>query len=285
MDLFLPNSGIPFSGFLSDFLNSKTMDLALEGKIDVNVVAAVGKLSLSGLLLNAAQELEGMNGFSNNVTVLGFTLPRNDPVHLGIVIELATKFVNPSLAAMKVGTTTLDVFYEGEKMGQITAKDMDLLSGVNFVNFTGLVSPPPSSLKTAGFLFTRYFSGQDSVIEARGVSTESNIGWLRETVKDLRIETVLPGLKNYTFARLRPQTLNISFSEEHDPWIDGFFAVDIILPFTFEYSVKEVSMVAEVYYLGAPFALLSMDTVPCTFSNGTIHFNFTSMERRTKRGN
>lgn len=80
-------------------------------------------------------------------------------------------------------------------MGQITAHNLVLSSGVNTINFTGLLSPPQNSLTAAGIFFSQYFSGMDSIVGVKGIGVESSLGWLKETVERLAMKTTLTGLK------------------------------------------------------------------------------------------
>ena len=78
---------------------------------------------------------EGIDGFKD-VKILDFQLPGDDP-RGGITTQVLTQLRNPSAFGIQLGTLNLGLYYKNMFLGQVTATDVNITTGLNTILIAG----------------------------------------------------------------------------------------------------------------------------------------------------
>uniref|UniRef100_K3X8D0 Uncharacterized protein n=1 Tax=Globisporangium ultimum (strain ATCC 200006 / CBS 805.95 / DAOM BR144) TaxID=431595 RepID=K3X8D0_GLOUD len=197
-ELRFEKDGAPFGEFVRDAVVKDTVDLRLEGHLNV---VAHDVLKLSGLPLNVTTTLVGMHDF-NNVSIIDFLLPGGgDPSHQGEVIKTDIAIWNPSLFAVSIGALEMELGMEatGESLGQLHGR-MVLTPGDNRLPMQGTLLPKRDSggrvSDAVADFFSKYLRSEPSNVAVTITGSEyPDCIWLQKALIGMKIGTVFPGVK------------------------------------------------------------------------------------------
>lgn len=133
-----------------------------------------------------------MNGFGK-IMIKKFDLPRDVPNNQGAVVKLVTLMNNPSPIGMTLGSIVLDLFYEGTRLGQVTAQNATLVGGGSEspLELEGVLyrQMGTEDLKHLSVLFSNYLAGKVTMTMAKGVSVKPDgvnpVSWLSDGIMAL----------------------------------------------------------------------------------------------------
>ena len=91
-------------------------------------------------------------------------------------------------------TVQVSFSYAGVHVGQMTATDLTLTPGKNFILMAGILDPHSSDLGTVATFFSAYLRGEPSVVNVQGLGAATGApDWLDRAVKDIDTTTTFTG--------------------------------------------------------------------------------------------
>jgi hypothetical protein len=173
-------------------------DLLLEDNIDIELhsvtnISALG-MTFRNIDVSKTVSLGGFGNFSNpairvqNITVIG-------GFSTGLQLAIESEFINSgSISLTNVGRLNLTLIYEGVEVGSVESDhDVALLSGLNKVNFTGILQRTATNEAQIGMIVSNYASGLTSRIELHGNSATTNYSLILPAMAALTAELDLEG--------------------------------------------------------------------------------------------
>lgn len=204
----------------------------------------------NGIKFNKNITLKGINNFQNQIKLLDFKLPNDDPAG-GISFQAVTQLSNQSPFQVDLGTTVFNLSYNGLFLGQGTSPATSLIPGDNNITLSGRLIPhndSDSDLVSLGTLFTNYINSDMSIVTATGVSsTQSNgeeISWLSAGLQALSLPVpFVPATPINPIQAIDIGFFNLSF-QENAPWApiastDSVTAT-MKLPFGFSVNISQI---------------------------------------------
>ncbi|ORX81255.1 hypothetical protein K493DRAFT_342419 [Basidiobolus meristosporus CBS 931.73] len=268
--------------FAADMVALPKITWTMKGNVDV---VAKG-LHVRGLKLDKEVTLEGLNG-AKNITLNSFDLPGNDPTG-GIHLEASSTLFNPSNISLEVGVMRMGIFYQGVKMANVTAEDVRLYPGENTLNLSGSMLPlDKKASAVASKFFSRYLSGEESIITVGGLENSSPIPWLDRAFQSLRVDVpfrapVAPDLiEGLDVGQL---AIHFTKSNAYMPSTNGSVVAAVKMPFDFPIAIESLGQTTQLCMatFGAddwciPFAELQVPLLPVTTTTeaGLIYVNST----------
>lgn len=218
----------------------------------------------------------GMNGLKD-VTVTSFALPGDDPSHHGIQLQIQVLLQNPTVAAMSgIGDITFAITFEGQEMGQVTAKNLALAPGPNNISLAGYIAPNASGLDAAAKFFAQYLQDKPSLIDCHAISSTRDILWVQKVVKSLKMQTNLDGANISILAGLEPIKLNFALSATAPPMFGGQLKATIDFPFGFSYHIINISLTGTLVYQNQNIGSFTIPTSPCIHTGSQLYLNFSN---------
>ena len=219
-----------FSALMAQMVSLPSTTVGLTATATAQVTLSIGNITLANVLVNVpSSELTGLNNLPG-VQVTSFSLGASNATT--IVANVDVQFVNPSVVSMQLGALNFDVFFDGVKVGRMTAQDANLVSGTTALSLVGTISPASADLATAGVLFSQYLSNIGSAIQAMApadgsVSANSLIS---KGLAPMALNTTLPGstaalATGITFTDLQLNPINSTVVS-----VSGSFQVTIASP-------------------------------------------------------
>ncbi|KAK9764823.1 hypothetical protein K7432_007366 [Basidiobolus ranarum] len=268
--------------FAADMIALPKITWVMRGNIDV---VAKG-LHVQGLKLDKEVSLEGLNGVKN-ITLNSFNLPRDDPAG-GIQVEAVSTLYNPSSISLDVGVMRMGIFYQGIRLANVAAENVQLKPGENILDLSGRMLPLDEEDATvASKFFSQYLSGTESILTVGGSEDSSPIPWLNHAIQSLQVEVpfqapVVPDL----IEGLNVGQLAIHFTKTkaYIPATNGSVVAAVRMPFDFPIVIESLGQTTQICMatFGAedsciPFAELQVPLLPVTTTNedGLIYVNST----------
>ena len=220
--LDLSGGGIAMGEFVSEFIRKDNVAVTLEGKDDqamkVTLRSALGPLELHVPVL-ARSRLPGMRNFPE-VLVSGFNLDGPTADGKGLLARNLVTLLNPSPVEVRMGDRVQFGIYSaesGNRLGSMIAFDADLPPGRTVLNMSGVIQPQEGGLPDMSHLFSNYLTGKATRVSVKGENVTfgggvDTPGWLLKAVRNISMDTVLPGAENLTITTdLELSVLNMSF--------------------------------------------------------------------------
>ncbi|CAI5731178.1 unnamed protein product [Hyaloperonospora brassicae] len=202
------------SGFIEDLLTkngSVMMRLAssiasAQGAFP-DVETKMGILALRNIPVRGEPLLPAMDSFRHPpVKVLNIDIRRGSK--LSMVMSMKFSLYNPSIVQTKLGSLTLDVFFDGARMGSAKISDFSLncCGKPTILHGIFVYNPQPNDSTTAkrflsNFVCGYFTHGAAQEIDIRGSSESTPLDLLKPAMKALSIPSKLP-----TLAELFPLT-------------------------------------------------------------------------------
>jgi hypothetical protein len=139
-EMLLTGDGGAFVDFVRAFLLSQsTVQLSLYGNISLLSNFSLGLVPVANFPLRTEVALTPMNGLTDT-TIVAFDVPGNSPV-AGLAVVTTVSIVNPSPATVTMGDVVFVLQHDNVTLGQVTAFNLTLTSGVNRVTTIGYLAP------------------------------------------------------------------------------------------------------------------------------------------------
>jgi len=271
--------------FTKTLLTQESFDWDISG--DNLTVTALG-ISVSGIALSSKRvTLKGFNGLKDGVRVKTFDLPSNDPAG-GIHLTLDTATTNPSQVGIALSSIGFDTFIGNVMIAPVLSAGAVTLAPVSTsdLSLVGRLVPQnsPAGLSTISEVFNNFVHGKDSIVEVRGASAGStDVTWLNEGIKSLRISTVLPNrgaLKVIKSISLNQLELMFTENTAYNPSTSSQSTdAAFTLPFGFPLDISALEQTLTIGFEGTSFAQLALPKAPShtDVQNRIIHLNFNNV--------
>ncbi|KAI1301122.1 hypothetical protein EDD11_005812 [Mortierella claussenii] len=156
----------------------------------------IGEVRILGIPFKSDVSLSGLQGLKTQPTVIN-SLTVIGGVPEGLQIALNLSMVNPSLLSIDTGVgdnavVTFAMQYAGDNVGTVIFPKLDLVPGEN-IRTAGAMFTPTG---TAGGqeLLQKYMTNQVATVDIFGSSSSSAIGPLAAGLKDVVLQSNMPGL-------------------------------------------------------------------------------------------
>jgi hypothetical protein len=186
-----------FSQFGKDLLLNGLVTAYLVGTASALVQTPLGVLTLSGLPFSSEVPLKGFNSFSNfPIEVQSVDVQGGVPGQMVLGLNIAVP--NPSSVLMNVGTTSMDLFYQGTFVGT-TSFSLNLQAfGNNLFSVQATYVQPgqPTDLDVGRTFLSRFLTGLSNQVTLKGSTrvAATTIPVLQQAFSSLVTTTTVPGL-------------------------------------------------------------------------------------------
>jgi hypothetical protein len=161
------------------------------------LVRALG-IRYQNVILDKTITLDAFNGLPG-IVITKFEAPSDGPGFININIE--APIYSPASLGVELGTANFDAYFMGTLVGPIAARNLFLASKATTVAIIDgrIVRQTGQGLVNIGILFSQFLAGQNSTLEARGVSVMSPasngqpVRWLSDAFSRFRTNVILPG--------------------------------------------------------------------------------------------
>lgn len=108
----------------------------------------------------------------NGIKIDNFTLSESNQSTNALDMRVETSLNNPSVVGVQLGDIVFDMYYGGQKIGQVSSNNVTIHPGPNQMILSGLLSANSTGNNTQIFsdLFTNYLAGNTSSIQVVGHS-------------------------------------------------------------------------------------------------------------------
>ncbi|KAF9417140.1 hypothetical protein BGZ94_010027 [Podila epigama] len=178
-----------FDAFVRDLTVNAAQPFVVQGTAATVANTPIGEVTIAGIPFNSSVSLDGMRGLATELTVIG-------GIPAGIQIALDLSMVNPSQITLATGPdergiVTFDMKYQGDNAGTVIMTDLTLVPGVNRRAAGALFTPS----NTAGgqALLQMYMTNQVAVVDIFGSESSSAIAPLANGLKEIHIQSNMPG--------------------------------------------------------------------------------------------
>lgn len=191
-----------------------------------------GRLLLDGIKFDVQSGLLGLQGLKakpTNITgvdVVGGT-------RQGIKLSVNTTIYNPSNVNVGAGDVTL-LLSNQDVLGNVLMKDLHLNIGENMITAESMFTPgaSPYGYET----LNRFVSGLDTKLNISGYDDSTPIPALGPAFSAIRLDTVLPGLKNQIVGKSQLIIANTT-GVTNDV---AYSKIDIVNPFTADLGITHI---------------------------------------------
>ena len=207
-------------------------------------VDALG-ISVSGMTINKNVILTGINNLKNGVTVTTYDLPSNDPAG-GIHLTAQSVIKNPSQIGVQLSKFGTTAWRNNTDLGPVAAQHEFILQPLSTTNLplAGRLrhQDDAQGLATLSQTFTDVVHGKDIPIVIHGeYAGPSEVTWLNEGIKQLRISTKLPARHFSVIKAINLNQMTLMFSVKN-AWKPPTSSVNtqapFFLPFAFPIDIQ-----------------------------------------------
>ncbi|KAI0773181.1 hypothetical protein BD413DRAFT_603560 [Trametes elegans] len=278
------------TSFTKVMLTEESFEWVIHGSnlSGIRLTTSLSGISVPGISLsNKGVTLKGMSNLKNGVVIDTFDLPSNDPDG-GIHLTLQTKVSNPSQVGVELSSIAFQNFFQDVNIGPVASTKAFVLSAQSTVDLplSGRLIPQGSQagLDAVSNIFNSFIHAQDSNVIVHGDSAgPTDVTWLNEGIKSLKIETVLPNRGKLDIIKsISLNELDLRFTEatafgpatSSDDTTAAFQ-----LPFNFPINIVALEQNITVGSGGHDFAQLVIPKGPSTteVDQRIIHLNFSQV--------
>ncbi|KAF9918401.1 hypothetical protein BX616_008961 [Lobosporangium transversale] len=186
-------------GDFDTFVNKLTIGsgeaFTVSGFAGTIAMTPIGEVRIMGIPFKSDVSLTGLQGLKTEPTVIN-SLTVIGGVPEGLQIALNLTMVNPSLLSIDTGVgdsavVTFAMQYEGDNVGTVIFPSLSLVPGQNLRTAGALFTPTGTQGGQA--LLQKYMSNQPGVVDIFGSSSSSAIGPLAAGLKDVQLQSTMPG--------------------------------------------------------------------------------------------
>jgi hypothetical protein len=255
-----------------------------------NVAVTALGYTFTGLQMQKAVSLNGMQGFKSDVSIKSFNLPANDPSG-GIELDTITVIKNPSNVGVDLSGVGFESFFEGVDLGPLSSTNGSANfppNGESTIPMKGRLVPQTSDegLKAIQTIFGNFLSGKPTTLSVKGSSASGpsgQVSWLSKAFQSLTIDNIIlpAGPSNLTLIpAVTLKQLSLDFTK--DAYAPTSSSSDVEAqfqsPFGFPLAITGLSQKIQVNAGGFPVANLDIPFNPATtYPNGTIVTKFSDV--------
>ncbi|KAI7819239.1 hypothetical protein BC939DRAFT_268343 [Gamsiella multidivaricata] len=186
-------------GDFDDFVNKLTVgsseSFSVAGLAGTVAQTPIGEVVISGIPFKSDVSLSGLQGLKTEPTVIN-SLTVIGGLPTGLQIALNLSMVNPSTLSIDTGVgdsaiVTFAMQYEGDNVGTVIFPSLNLVPGQNIRTAGAMFTPTGTQGGQA--LLQKYMSNQAATVDIFGSSSSSAIGPLAAGLKDVQLQSSMPG--------------------------------------------------------------------------------------------
>lgn len=196
-------------------------------------VTALG-IDTPGITISKTVILTGMNQLLNDVSVVDYDLPYNDPAG-GIHLTAQSKIINPAQVGIQLSRFGVSVWSNGTNIGPSAANGpftMNAMSETDLPLAGRMVYQPAGpGLDQLSRIFTDVVHGKEVPVEIRGeYAGPPDIQWLNEGIRSLKIQTKLPAKHFNVIKGIDINQMTLMFNK-NTPWSPLASSNNTVAPF------------------------------------------------------
>ncbi|CAG8529027.1 4934_t:CDS:2 [Ambispora leptoticha] len=241
-----------------DFSEHLTMDssvvMTMKGSANSIASTSIGEVEIKGIKFIVDTQLQGLQGLQvkpatiNSLSVTGGTKDY-------MIINLSVTLFNPSNVKISMGDVILDLYFQGQKVGQVLMNNFILDRGSNTINLVAHFGPNGDKAIAAGrILLDAFMKGDSNTVGIQGSPQSTEIGSLQKALAGLKLSTSMPGLKSDQPILVRSRfTINFGsvFTKQGTASVDAYNPLDT--------TIKFLKMKATITYKGQVIGTLDQD--------------------------
>ncbi|KAI8814501.1 hypothetical protein BJ742DRAFT_703861 [Cladochytrium replicatum] len=257
-----------FEAFFSAVTNTDSVSFNLNGTVDTVVRTATGDIQLTGIPVNVATSLAGLNGLkSAPVGISNVVVAGGDPN--GITINTDTSLNNPSTSKITLNSDAVfDLYYQDSNIGKVTLPSLVLDRGDNNLGAVVYYSPA-SGAEAAGKAFlTAYVMNQDITVDIRGnADTTTSVESLKSAFSQISLSAGIPilGKQVVTGAALFiPDNIGSTSIAKSTVTVSNPFAAQLTISTidsTIKYSGRAIGSIQNLNFGSNPIVVPGSSTV------------------------
>ncbi|KAF9364539.1 hypothetical protein BGX34_001257 [Mortierella sp. NVP85] len=184
-----------FDSFVNKLTIGEGESFTVAGLAGTVAMTPIGEVRISGIPFKSDVSLSGLQGLKTEPTVIN-SLTVIGGLPTGLQIALNLTMINPSKLSIDTGVgdnaiVTFAMQYAGDNVGTVIFPSMNLLPGQNIRTAGALFTP--SGTKGGQELLQKYMSNQVATVDIFGSSSSSAIGPLAAGLKDIHLQSNMPG--------------------------------------------------------------------------------------------
>ena len=224
-----------FNGFLNETLMATALTVNIEGTVSTVCSTAMGDLTLKEIPLANSVTIDGFGGLGGDAIQLnaidvvstsgsGAASPMQDSDFF--VANADSTITNPGTTTAALGTTKLQVHYDGVYIGVLTVDNFSLQTGKNhFPNASLLWQPALADRPKATELLARYLTyastSQPTAVQLSGFAGSTSNPLLLPSLSAFTTTTFMTGIDFYLVSKSAVHVIR-SIGDIHKPHMDVF---------------------------------------------------------------
>ncbi|KAF9355180.1 hypothetical protein BGX26_006889 [Mortierella sp. AD094] len=185
-----------FDTFVNTLTVGTSESFTVQGAAGTVAQTPIGEVRITGVPFKSDVSLSGLQGLKTQPTVIN-SLTVIGGLTDGLQIALNLTMTNPSLLSIDTGVgdsaiVTFALQYQGDNVGTVIFPALDLVPGENHPIAGALFTP--TGTQGGAALLQRYMTNQVSTVDIFGSATSSGIAPLAAGLKDIQLQSDMPGL-------------------------------------------------------------------------------------------
>ncbi|WFD26547.1 hypothetical protein MNAN1_001530 [Malassezia nana] len=232
-------------------------------------VSALG-IDVGGLTISKTVIMSGMNNLKNQVQILQYDLPSNDPDG-GIHLTATSLIQNPSQVGVQLSRFGVTITSQGVELGPSYAARGFTLNAVSTTQLPlagRLVHQSGHGLDVLSQIFTDVVHGKSIPVTIQGdYAGPSDVKWLNEGIKALKIQATLPAVHFNVINAIDLNQLTLMFTKSTawDPSTSSNNTqAPFYLPFGFPIDIRQAGGAFVENYHNQDIATLNIPLSPAT---------------------
>ena len=231
-------------------------------------ISALG-ITVKGVSISKNVILTGLNGLKNDVKVLDYDLPSNDPAG-GIHLMAQSQVVNPAQVGIELSRFGISIWSNGTNLGPAYAQRQFTLAPLSetYLPLEGRLVHQSSDkdLKVLSQIFTDVVHGKEVPVEIHGeYAGPSDVTWLNAGIKALKVSAVLPAKHFNVIKGIDINQMTLMFTKQ-SAWAPlastNNTVAPFYLPFGFPIDINRAGGRFIEQYQGADNAALNVPYSP-----------------------
>ncbi|KAG0264521.1 hypothetical protein DFQ27_001190 [Actinomortierella ambigua] len=184
-----------FDAFVKDLTVGSSQAFGVQGTAGTIAQTPIGPVKITGIPFKSDVSLTGLQGLSTEPTVI-HNLTVIGGIKEGLQIALDLTMTNPSDMTIATGPgangiVTFNMVYQGDNVGTVIFDDLTLVPGANSRQAGALFTPTGTAGGQA--LLQMYMTNQVATVDVQGSSSSSAIAPLANGLKEIQIQSDMPG--------------------------------------------------------------------------------------------
>ncbi|KAG0342717.1 hypothetical protein BG000_002062 [Podila horticola] len=184
-----------FDSFVKELTVNTAQSFVIQGTAGTVAQTPIGEVTITGIPFKSEVSLDGLQGLATQPTVI-HNLTVIGGIPAGIQIALDLSMFNPSQMTLATGpddrgVVTFEMQYQGDNAGTVIMTDLTLVPGTNRRAAGALFTPTGTAGGQA--LLQKYMTNQVATVDIFGSSASSAIAPLANGLKEIHIQSDMPG--------------------------------------------------------------------------------------------